>query len=57
MVKINNKQELSEERLEELRQNAIKNGMDRFGWSLERAEEVLGRNYLEFLNKVELVKR
>ena len=57
MVKINNKQELSEERLEELRQNAIKDAMEKFGWSLERSEEVLGRNYIEFLNKVELVKR
>lgn len=58
MVKINNnKQELSEERLEELRQNAVKNAMDRFGWTLERAESVLGKNYIEFLNKVELIKR
>ena len=55
MVKINNKYELSEERLEELRQNAGKNAMDRFGWSLERAEDLLGRNYLEFLSRVELV--
>ena len=56
MVKINNnKYELSEERLEELRQAAVKNAMDRFGWTLERAEDLLGRNYLEFLNKVELV--
>lgn len=56
MVKINNnKQELSEERLEELRQAAVKNGMDRFGWTKERAEDLLGRNYLEFLSKVELV--
>lgn len=53
----NNKYELSEERLEELRQNAVKNAMDRFGWSLERAENLLGRNYLEFLSRVELVKR
>ena len=53
----NNKYELSEERLEELRQNAVKDGMDRFGWSLEKAESVLGKNYIEFLNKVELVKR
>ena len=56
-MKINNKYELSEERLEELRQNAVKDGMEKFGWSLERAESVLGKNYLEFLNKVELVKR
>lgn len=55
MVKINNKQELSEERLEELRQAAVKNGMDRFGWTKERAENLLGRNYLEFLSRVELV--
>lgn len=57
MVKINNKYELSEERLEELRQAAIKNGMEKFGWTKERAESVLGKNYIEFLNKVELVKR
>lgn len=57
MVKINNKYELSEERLEELRQNAVKDAMEKFGWTLERAENLLGRNYLEFLNKVELVKR
>ena len=57
MVKINNKYELSEERLEELRQNAVKDAMEKFGWTLERAESVLGKNYLEFLNKVELVKR
>ena len=55
MVKINSKQELSEERLEELRQNAVKNAMDRFGWTKERAEDLLGRNYLEFLSRVELV--
>lgn len=54
-MKINNKYNLSEERLEELRQNAIKDGMEKFGWSLEKAESVLGINYLEFINKVELV--
>lgn len=54
-MKINNKYNLSEERLEELRQAAVKNGMDRFGWTKERAEDLLGGNYLEFLSRVELV--
>lgn len=49
------KRRLTEEEIEELREKAIINAMQKFGWTRERAEEVLGRNYREFMSKVNLV--
>lgn len=49
------KRRLTEEEIEELREKAINNAIERFGWTRERAEEVLGCNYREFMSKVNLV--
>lgn len=49
------KRRLTEEEIEELREKAINNAMSKFGWSKERSEERLGRNYREFMSKVNLV--
>lgn len=46
---------LTDEQVEELRQKAINSAMNKFNWSLERCEEVLGSNHREFLQKVELI--
>lgn len=46
---------LTKEEIEELREKAINNAMSKFGWSKERSEERLGRNYREFMSKVNLV--
>ena len=49
------KRRLEVEEIETLREKAINNAMLKFGWSKERAEEVLGCNYREFMCKVNLV--
>lgn len=49
------KRRLTEEEIETLREKAINNAMSKFGWSKERSEERLGRNYREFMSKVNLV--
>lgn len=46
---------LTKEEIEELREKAINNAMSKFGWSKERSEDRLGRNYREFMSKVNLV--
>lgn len=49
------KRRLTEEEIETLREKAINNAMQKFGWTRERSEERLGRNYREFMSKVNLV--
>lgn len=49
------KRRLTEEEIETLREKAINNAIERFGWSRERSEKALGRNYREFMSKVNLV--
>lgn len=49
------KRKLTEEEIEILREKAINNAMQKFGWSKERSEKALGCNYREFMSKVNLV--
>lgn len=49
------KRRLEVEEIETLREKAINNAMSKFGWSKERSEQLLGRNYREFMYKVNLV--
>lgn len=49
------KRRLTEEEIEELREKAINNAMQKFSWTRERCEKALGRNYREFMSKVNLV--
>ena len=49
------KYDLNDEQAEELRQKAINSAINKFGWTRERSEEVLGSNHREFLKKVELI--
>lgn len=49
------KKSLTEEQIEELRQKAINSAISKFGWSVERCEEKLGRNTREFLQRVNLI--
>lgn len=49
------KRRLTEEEIETLREKAINNAMQKFNWTRERSEERLGRNYREFMSKVNLV--
>lgn len=49
------KRRLEVEEIETLREKAINNAMQKFNWTRERSEEVLGRNYREFMFKVNLV--
>lgn len=49
------KRRLSEEEIETLREKAINNAMQKFNWTRERCEDRLGRNYREFMSKVNLV--
>ena len=49
------KRRLEVEEIETLREKAINNAMSKFGWTRERAEQLLGRNYREFMCKVNLV--
>ena len=49
------KRRLTEEEIEELREKAINNAMQKFNWTRERAEKALGSNYREFMSKVNLV--
>lgn len=48
---------LTEEEIEELRQKVINNAIERFGWSKERCERTLGSNTREFLQKVNLIDK
>ena len=48
---------LTDEEVEVLRQKAINNAMNKFNWSLERCEEVLGSNHREFLQRVNLIDK
>lgn len=49
------KRRLTEEEIETLREKAINNAMQKFSWTRERSEKALGRNYREFMSKVNLV--
>ena len=49
------KNDLTEEEVEKLRQLVIANAMQRFNWSMERCEEVFGKDTSTFLNRVNLV--
>lgn len=49
------KRRLTEEEIETLREKAINNAMQKFNWTRERCEKALGRNYREFMSKVNLV--
>lgn len=48
---------MTNEQIEELRQKAIKNTMNKFNWSKKRYEMALGSNVVEFLWKVKLVNK
>lgn len=48
---------LTDEEVEVLRQKAINNAMNKFNWSLECCEEVLGSNHREFLQRVNLIDK
>lgn len=49
--------DLTEDELEKLRQSVIANAMQRFGWSMERCEEVFGKDTSTFLSRVNLVSK
>lgn len=49
------KRRLTEEEIETLREKSINNAMQKFSWTRERSEKALGRNYREFMSKVNLV--
>lgn len=50
-----NKKNLMDEQMEDLRQKAINNAINKFNWTRERCEEVLGSNTREFLQRVNLI--
>ena len=49
------KYDLTEEEIEKLRQLEINNAVERFGWSMERCEELFGKDTSTFLNRVNLI--
>ncbi len=49
------KYDLTEEEIEKLRQLVINNAVERFGWSMERCEELFGKDTSTFLNRVNLI--
>ncbi len=51
------KKNYTEEELEILREKAIQSAIDKFGWTREECEECLGKNYVEFMRRVNLVDK
>lgn len=49
------KYDLTEDEVEKLRQLVINNAVERFGLSMERCEEVFGKDTSTFLNRVNLI--
>ena len=49
------KYDLTEDEVEKLRQLVIANAMQRFNWSMERCEDVFGKDTSTFLNRVNLI--
>lgn len=51
------KYDLTDEEVEKLRQSVINNAVERFGWTVERCEEVFGKDTSTFLSRVNLVSK
>ena len=51
------KYDLTDEEVEKLRQSVINNAVERFGWTVERCEEVFGKDTSTFLSRINLVSK
>lgn len=51
------KYDLTDEEVEKLRQSVINNAVERFGWTVERCEEVFGKDISTFLSRINLVSK
>ena len=51
------KYDLTEDELEKLRQLVIADAMQKFGWTVERCEEVFGKDISTFLSRINLVSK
>lgn len=49
------KYDLTEDELEKLRQLVIADAMQKFGWTVERCEEVFGKDTSTFLSRINLI--
>ena len=49
------KYDLTDEEAEKLRQSVINNAIERFGWTVERCEEVFGKDTSTFLSRINFI--